>query len=132
MGAFTMVPYPGDDHSILPGDVNEHFYLDYGPLFIAMRARTWVLRAGVIKAGEGAAKANLFETPDHYVAFVGLGGHQKTAEIELRGINGEAKVLYPGETSETRLTPREEAGVAIFDVPLKRGCAMLLFEKKTA
>jgi hypothetical protein len=127
-----MVPYPENDHSILPDGANERFYLDYGPLFNALRARTWVLRTGVVEAGEGSAKTNVFETPEHYIVFVGLGGQQKAAQLKLNGITGIAKVLYPGQASDEKLRPREEAGVAVFDVLLKRGCAMLLFDKKAA
>jgi len=32
MGAFPMVPYPENHHSILPDEWSERFYMDYGPL----------------------------------------------------------------------------------------------------
>ena len=98
-------------------------------MFKALRARTWVLIPGVITSAEGPAKANIFETPVHYVVVVGLGGKQNSANIKLRGIAGTATVLYPGETAEMTLQPREQGDAIVFDVPLKRGCAMLLLAK---
>ncbi|HEX4485714.1 MAG TPA: NPCBM/NEW2 domain-containing protein [Terriglobales bacterium] len=128
MGAFLMVPYPANDHSATPSEEHERPYLDYGPLFNQLRGRTWLLHPGVITVKTGGAKANVFETPKHYVVFVGLAGKEQSAQIELRGIAGPARLLYPGETAEgTLLGVVQDA--AVFEVPLKRGCAMLVFEK---
>ncbi|GAH82947.1 unnamed protein product, partial [marine sediment metagenome] len=32
LGIYPMVPFPGNDHSILPNESIEKYYLDYGPL----------------------------------------------------------------------------------------------------
>jgi hypothetical protein len=90
-----------------------------------------VLRPGAIAVKEGAAKANVFETPGHYVVFVGLAGQEKSAKIELRGIHGAASLLHPGGTSEVTIAAMEQPQSTVFDVPLKRGCAMLRLEKKS-
>jgi hypothetical protein len=132
MGSFPMVPYPENDHSIQPSGESEHFYLDYGPLFKALKGRTWVLKPAVITSVDGRAKANLFETPDHYVAFVGLAGQQKVVQLKVKGVFGSAKLLHPGEKSEINLQSHDSDGTTILDVPLKRGCAMLLFQKNKA
>ena len=29
MGAFPTIPFPGNDHSVLPSDANDRLYLDY-------------------------------------------------------------------------------------------------------
>jgi hypothetical protein len=130
MGAFPMVPYPENDHSIRPDETHERFYLDYGHMFNAMRGRTWVLKPAAITVNDGAAKANLFETPRGYIMFVGFGGDQAIAQVRLRLPIGSGRILHPGQASETipRGTSQDEA--TVFDVPLRRGCAMLLFEKK--
>ena len=49
MGAFPTVPFPGNDHSVLPSEANDRLYLDYGPLFNALRGRTWLLKPGVVE-----------------------------------------------------------------------------------
>jgi hypothetical protein len=131
MGAFLMVPYPENDHSAMPSEKSERLYLDYGPLFNQLRGRTWVLRPGAITVKEGSAKANVFETPAHYVVFVGLAGEEKSARVELRGIHGLASVLHPGETAEKTIEAEEKQDSAVFEVPLKRGCAMLRLAKSS-
>jgi hypothetical protein len=131
MGAFLMVPYPENDHSAVPSTESERLYLDYGPMFNQLKARNWVLRPGAIAVKAGAAKANIFETPGHYVVFVGLAGQEKSAKIELRGVHGAASVLHPGGTSELTIAAVEQPQSTIFDVPLIRGCAMLRLEKKS-
>jgi hypothetical protein len=129
MGAFPTVPFPENDHSVLPSEFNDRLYLDYGPLFNALRGRTWLLEPGVVKVSDGTAKANVFETPAHYAVFVGLAGKKKkNAQLRLRGISGVAKVLYPGEAGDTVLQVND-GGSAAIDVPLVRGCAMLILSK---
>jgi hypothetical protein len=129
MGAFPMVPFPENDHSVLPNEANEKFYLDYGAMFNALRARTWILTPGVIEVVEGKVKANIFETPSQFVVIAGLGGEEKSAKVKVRGVEGPAKILLPGETVETPLESTKEDDAVIFEISLKRGCGMLLLEK---
>jgi hypothetical protein len=128
MGAFPTIPVPGNDHSILPSEENDRLYLEYGPLFNALRGRTWVLKPGIINVAEG--KANIFETPAHHVVFVGLAGQLNSAKLTLRGVSGTAKLLHPGGP-EGELLVVNESGSGTVEVPLKRGCAMLVFGKRT-
>ncbi len=132
MGAFPMVPYPGDDHSILPSKENEELYLDYGPLFNQLRARTWVLRPDAVSVAKGPARANIFETPRHYVVFVGLGGQQNNERVRLHATAKTARILHPGDSTETTLIAESYQDMRIFEVELKRGCAMLVLEKNEA
>jgi hypothetical protein len=131
MGAFLMVPYPENDHSAMPSEARDRLYLDYGPLFNQLRGRTWLLRPGVVMVQGGTAKANVFETSTQYVVFVGLAGQEKSARIELRGIAGASRILYPAATSEQTLEAVKQKDATVFDVPLERGCAMLLFDKRS-
>ena len=129
MGAFPTVPFPENDHSILPSEVNDRLYRDYGALFNALRGRTWLLKTRVVEVEHGDAKANVFETPSHYVVFVGLAAQKTNVKLTLRGISGVAKVLYPGESGGTVLQVGEAGGSAAVEVPLHRGCAMLILQK---
>ena len=64
MGSFVTVPFPGISHTLPPSGAEvDSQYLDYGPLFDALRGRKWVLKAGVIRAEDPAVKVNVFEVP---------------------------------------------------------------------
>lgn len=128
MGAFPTVPFPANDHSVLPSEENERLYLDYGRMFNALRGRTWFLRPGVIEVAKGNAKANIFETPSSYVIFAGLAGKDKSAQIVLRGVSGTAKILYPGVADSGSLQIEQHEPTTV-EVPLQRGCAMLILNK---
>jgi hypothetical protein len=128
MGAFPTIPLPGNDHSAMPSEAVDRLYLDYGPFFIALRGRTWLLKPGVIEVAGSDAKANIFETPEAYVIFVGLAGRKNNVTLTLRGVSGTAKVLYPGGSEGESLAINNPAAAAI-EVPLRRGCAMLILNK---
>jgi hypothetical protein len=127
MGVYPMAPFPGNDHSITPGEWVDRQYLDYGPLMDAMRGRKWVLTPHAVTVESGTAKANLFKTPMGYVVPVTFGGAAAEAVIEVRGVQAtHAEVLHPG-SAEWR--PLNIAGgtkdARRITVPLRRGCAML-------
>jgi NPCBM/NEW2 domain len=128
LGSFPTVPYPGNDHTVVPDEWNERQYLDYGPLFDQLRGRKWLLKPGVARVDGGAAKVNVFETKAGTVVFVGLAGGLDRVRLTLHGLGKEARVLYPGESSEAVLeaTATDGDAEAEFDVPLRRGCAMLI------
>ena len=110
--------------------MNDQIYLDYGPLFNALKGRKWLLKPGVHSSGQiGEAKANVFETKAAYVVFVGLAGKQTSARLTLRGLPTAASVRHPGEATAMPLTAEAKGESVVFDVPLKRGCAMLVLEK---
>ncbi len=127
LGAFPTVPLPGNDHSVLPSEANDRLYLDYGPLFRALRGRTWLLKPGVVELQSANAKANAFETQSHYLVFVGLAKSSSNAQLTLRGISGEATMLYPG--GDVAKLQVNTPGKASVEVPLQRGCALLIFNK---
>ena len=61
LGTFPVAPFPQNDHCILPSAEGDKIYTDYGPMFIAMRGRKWVLLPQVVQIDQGEAKANLFK-----------------------------------------------------------------------
>lgn len=133
LGAFPTVPFPENDHTIRPSAAADALYLDYGPLFRALRGRRWVLLPEVVSVERGAALANVFEVPDGFVVTVGLGGESESARVTLRGLEWgspnappEAAVLHPGVEAPTPLEGARIGGASRFDVPLVRGGALLL------
>ena len=128
LGAFPTVPFPQNDHSVLPSEANDRLYLDYGPLFNALRGRTWLLKPGIVEVPDGTAKANVFETPAHYVVFVGLAGKKNNVQVKLRGLPGAATVLHPGGAGGNAELRIGEGGSST-EVPLVRGCAILILSK---
>ena len=64
MGVFPMAPFPQNDHSLLPNPHADSLFMDYGPLFEAIRGRKWVLLPHAISVKEDLAKANLFHGDD--------------------------------------------------------------------
>ena len=133
MGAFPMVPYPENDHSILPDEWAERFFMDYGPLLDELRGRKWVLEPHVIAVEHGAAKANIFQTPKGYVVPVTFGGKAASVRVILRGLpivtapqEYKIEILHPGagEWNVLKSTSKAQAGL-IMSVPLRRGCAMV-------
>ena len=130
LGAFPTVPYPGNDHTILPEEKNEREYRAYGPLFLAIKGKQWVLEPGVVTVETGDAKANVFETPRGRVVFVGLAGNASSARITVRGLPDRAHLLHPGQAESVTLQGRSVgAGVVDWNVPLTRGCALLVMNR---
>jgi hypothetical protein len=133
MGAFPMVPYPENHHSILPDEWSEGFYMDYGPLLEALRGRKWVLEPHVIAVEHAAAKANIFQTSKGYAVPVTFGGKAASVRVVLRGLPvvaslQECKIefLHPGASEWNLLkSPSKVLGGLAMTVPLRRGCAMV-------
>ena len=140
MGAFPMVPYPENDHSIVSDAWAERFYMDYGPLLDELRGRKWVLEPHVISVEHSAAKANIFQSPKGYVVPVTFGGEAASVKVVLRGSPVVAapqeykiEILHPGagEWNVLKSLGKTPAGL-IMTVPLRRGCAMVRLTRVAA
>jgi len=55
LGIFPTVPMVGGDHTILPDPWADQYFLDYGPLFAAIRGKKWELEPHVIAVADHAA-----------------------------------------------------------------------------
>jgi hypothetical protein len=133
VGAFLTAPLPGNDHALLPNPEIERYFQDYGPLLDALRGKHWLLLPHVIRVDGDKALANIFEVPGGYVVPVTFGRKESTVKVVLQhlprlpGQKGFiAKVIQPGEARPTTLSVDDAGDVLRADVPLKRGCAMLL------
>jgi hypothetical protein len=132
MGAFPMVPYPENDHSILPDEWAERYYMDYGPLMDELRGRKWVLTPHVIEVEHSAAKANIFQTPRGFAIPVTFGGKAASVAVMVRGLPAVAspqdyriEAILPGSSEWKAVKFRKAAGGLAITVPLSRGCAMV-------
>jgi hypothetical protein len=129
LGVFPMAPFPGNDHSLRPSDWVDRQYLDYGPLMNAMRGRVWVLEPHAVEVLKGSAVANLFAVDDGYVASVMLAGAEKVATVSIRTRferAPSASAIHPGAAAPVRVSAVRNGGAWVFEVPLVRGCAMLV------
>jgi len=127
MGVFLTAPVPGNDHCLQPGPWVERLYLDYGPLFSALRGRKWVLLPKVIEV-EKPALANVFEVPSGYVLVIGLAGARRSVPVTLRNIQVEgfrAEVIAPGEKTWQPLPVVFGRKSVQFNVPIRRGGAVV-------
>jgi hypothetical protein len=127
LGAYMMAPYPGNDHSVRPGEWVEKQYLDYGPLLDLMRGKKWVLAPHAVEVA-GGAKANLFQVPGGYVVPVTFGGDKQEAVVTIRGVNARiaaAEVFHPGSAQGSPLHFASTENQISLTVPLLRGCAMV-------
>jgi hypothetical protein len=133
LGQYVTAPFPVNNHAIPPSGASiDKQYLDYGPLFDALRGRSWVLTPGVLQVEGGQAKANVFAVPGGYVVPVTFGSARGSVTIRLHGLDripGQQdffiETISPGRRDWTNLRARAEREDLILDVPLVRGCALV-------
>ena len=131
MGVFLTAPVPGNDHTILPSPWVDRVYLDYGPMFKALRGRKWVLVPHVLE-GIKPVLANLFEVPDGYVVSIGLAGSSQTVTLKLQNLDLHGfrpEAIVPGDANWKPISVTFEGSQTKLTVPVKRGGAMVRFIK---
>ncbi|MBN2581354.1 MAG: chitobiase/beta-hexosaminidase C-terminal domain-containing protein [Pirellulales bacterium] len=134
MGAYLTAPVPGNDHAIRPHPESDQAYLDYGPLLDALRGKRWVLLPHVVRVEGDKALANVFEIPGGYVVPVTFGAKESSVQVVLQGLpelpgqkGFQITALHPGVNKPVELaTTAESANLLKIDVPLQRGCAVLV------
>jgi hypothetical protein len=131
LGAFPTAPYPTNNHCITPSAEHDRWFLDYGPLFAALRGRKWVLQPHVIEILDDArAKANLFAVDRGYAIVVAFAGDATTVRVGLHGLpdvngNATAEAIEPGLEKPVAFAAQERRGRIVLDVPVHRGCAVV-------
>jgi hypothetical protein len=135
MGAFLTAPVPGNDHCMLPDPQREQYYFDYGPLFDALRGKRWLLLPHVVRVEGEKALANIFEVPGGYAVPIISGGKEASVQVVLQGLPNltgqkgfRIEAIHPAEAKSVAVAASEEGNVLRLNVPLKRGCAMLLLK----
>lgn len=135
LGSFLTVPFPGNDHTILPDSAIEKYYLDYGPMLNVLRGREWVLEPNIIRVVGEKAKANIFKVGKKLVIPVIYGEDKPSVDIVLsiprtflEGKLWNMKILYPGESLPVKGRSKKYQSEASLNIPLKRGCALVILE----
>ena len=129
MGVFLTAPVPGNDHCLLPSPQVDKVYMDYGPMFNALRGRKWVLVPHVIETQQPAL-ANVFEVPGGYVVVVGLAGAKRSVPVTLRNLQLKgfrAEAIAPGEKNWKAVTVNYTHDGAQVIVPVERGGGVVRF-----
>jgi len=136
MGAFPTAPFPGNDHTIGPSPAVERYYLDYGMMFSLLHGRKWVLIPGIVDAPADEALCNLFTCPGRVVIPVVLGradsAHVRVThpgELGLARIDS-ASLWFPGATAPVKTRIAASGDGLEMTVPLRRGCAFLVIERR--
>ena len=80
-----MAPFPQNDHALLPSPRADELFLDYGPLFEAMRGKKWVLLPHAISVEGKGVKANLFRVPEGYIVPIIFGGSAPAVTVDSSG-----------------------------------------------
>ena len=137
MGAFPMVPYPENDHSIVPNQWAERYYMDYGPLLNELSGRKWVLVPHVIEVKHSVAKANIFATPRGFALPVTFGGDTSSATVIVRGLppaespqDYHIEAILPGSSEWNPVQFRRVGKTLAITLQLARGCAMVRLVRK--
>jgi len=129
LGVFPMAPFPGNDHSLLPGAWVDKEYLAYGPLLKALEGRTWVLTPHAVEVENDAAQANMFSVPGGWAIVVASGSAASSARVIVRGVHNTIAAidaLTPGSTHPVPVPLIARRGEdLILNVPLERGCAVV-------
>ncbi len=111
-GVFPMGPFPGNDHSLRPGEWVDKRYLDYGPHMTAMRGRKWMLEPHVIRVPDADARANIFDVPGGDVIPVVYAGDAGKAKVVLR-----SEDLFSGDFVINAIRPGVQAGPVLSNQP---------------
>ncbi len=130
LGVFPTAPFPGNDHSLRPGEWVDRQYLDYGPLLQTLRGKKWVLAPHCVDVPDGSAKVNLFEVPGGWVMPVTFGPRDGSVKVRLRHVSRLSTdltidALHPGADAPIPIVARFNHRTVELTVPLVRGCAMV-------
>jgi hypothetical protein len=131
MGVYPYVPYLWNNHAIQPDAWADKYYLEYGPLFKAMRGKQWILIPHCVAVNNKDVKVNLFKVPGGYVAPVVFGDKITSVAMTLRnvvGLSGKDRcwALHPGKKRRVLLRSQYQGRVMTVSVPLVHGCALVL------
>ncbi len=107
LGVYPTVPFPDNDHALLPRPRADQVYQDYGSLFHAMHGKRWSTAPHAVSISDPTsttAAVNMFELhPFGGGAFVVAVVWSNTSTVDLVfgnatsiGVGTECRVLHPG------------------------------------
>jgi sialidase-1 len=140
LGLWPALPVKYNDHLVLPSPLYDGLYESYGPLFSALSGKEWLLLPHAVESvGPDKALTNIFRTqPGNGVAVAVTFGYRTSSStivaVRVGGLDLAGRVvLLGGRRLSTTCTPYSDAkGTGIkCQVPLERGCGMLLLRRKT-
>ena len=139
-----MAPFPHNSHSIEPSPDHDYLFVRFGPLFAAIKGKTWCLEAiaarSVLDQGYLPVLVNAFEIESTGVRLwpVIVGNSTETSGLAKVGLRqpagengGKCEVLWPDDTGTWKqiaaANVTNENGVprAIVEVSLVRRCALV-------
>ena len=139
LGVYPTIPFPDNDHEILPHPRADEIYQEYGPLFHAMHGKRWstIPHAVTIVSSNTAvsstAVVNIFEMKPFGNECYGIAiVWSNTSVIDLSLNVGENKrytakkcnILHPGMVQKNIECQMTKTG-SILNIPLVRGCAVV-------
>lgn len=135
LGIFPTAPLPGSDHTIGADPWVMQQYLDYGSLLVEMKGKSWLLEPGVVSVSGNVASVNIFKVPRGYLIPITFAKNESSVPLTIQGLprNGQrlkrSVVFHPGASAPAVIDGTRSRGSELqFNVPIHRGCALLLLE----
>jgi hypothetical protein len=130
LGVYPMAPFPGNDHSLLPGEWVDRQYLDYGPLLNLLKGKKWVLEPHCAEVADQAAKVNLFEVPAGWIVPVTFGPMDGKVTVIVRNVKAmtgmlTAEAYYPGMPEAFPVAVTRKGDEIRMEVGMQRGCGLV-------
>ena len=136
MGVCPVVPFPGNDHCILPDPQTDPYFFDYAPMIHALKGKKWVLEPHAVSVINGEAKANLFAVGDDFVVPVVYGVKDSaTIDIRLPQLGTGRWIcesIRPGEGDFQSISYETTASGLRVSLRLERACAMVRLRREKA
>lgn len=138
LGIHPMVPFPSNNHSIIPrSEWAERLFLDYGPLFNALKGKRWVLLPNVVTASDSAACVNVFETNEGLLVTVTFCDRPSISlQLSHPGrLFGESvpffEAISPGDSGWTAVSCQSDGETLHLDIPVRRACTIVRARRNT-
>ena len=133
LGVFPMAPFPDNDHALRPTPLVDSILIDYGPLLKQMVGKKWILKPHVVKVENNMARVNIYRNEKGYAIPVTYGGSHPVVKviIDTRQLNASGfkiTAMHPGSEEQVPVRSGIKDKFLELDVPLKRGCAMVLLK----
>jgi len=135
LGVYPMAPYTEANHSLVATEYADSVFADYGLMFQQLKGKEWIFDANPVQVKNKEAKANIFKTNNGLIVALMLGNPNKySLAIRLNDIKRyfqedkcRAFIIHPGSLKMKSMKINSFSDQDI-EVPLVRGCAMLVLQ----